>query len=103
MASLTVKLVALIGIFIALPVVLYGQFESADRQMRDLVTRAIRDRSGLIADALTPVLKSVDRDGQAALNEQLSKYASDGTVLKSRPLLLKATGVLAQALSFEVQ
>src|SRR5438445_8113446 len=57
-ASLTVKLVALVGIFVALPVVLYGQFESADRQMRELVTRAIRDRSGLIADALAPTLKS---------------------------------------------
>ena len=73
---------ALVGIFIALPVVLYGQFESADRQMRELVTRAIRDRSGLIADALAPALKSVDRDGQVVLNEQLAKYASDGTVLK---------------------
>lgn len=73
---------ALVGIFIALPVVLYGQFESADRQMRELVTRAVRDRSGLIAEALTPTLKSVDRDGQVALNEQLAKYASDGTVLK---------------------
>ncbi len=73
---------ALVGIFIALPVVLYGQFESADRQMRDLVTRAIRDRSGLIADALAPALKSVDRDGQVVLNEQLARYASDGTVLK---------------------
>src|SRR6202012_2011432 len=37
-ASLTVKLVGLVGIFIALPIVLYGQFEDADRQMRDLVT-----------------------------------------------------------------
>src|SRR5262245_39758244 len=55
-ASLTLKLVALIGIFIALPIVLYGQFESADRQMRDLVTRAIQDRSALIADALAPKL-----------------------------------------------
>ena len=61
-ASLTLKLVALIGIFVALPVVLYGQFESADRQMRDLVTRAIQDRSALIADALTPMLRNIDPD-----------------------------------------
>src|SRR5260370_31685424 len=50
-ASLTLKLVALIGIFAALPVVLYGQFESADRQMRGLVTPALHDRSALIGDA----------------------------------------------------
>src|SRR4029077_11453331 len=67
-ASLTLKLVALIGIFVALPVVLYGQFESADRQMRELVTRAIQDRSALIADALTPTLKNIDPKSQVALN-----------------------------------
>ncbi len=72
----------LVSIFIALPVVLYGQFESADRQMRELVTRAIRDRSTLIAEALAPRLGSLDRDGQATLSAELAKYTSDGTVLK---------------------
>ena len=81
-ASLTLKLVALIGIFVALPIVLYGQFESADRQMRDLVTRAIQDRSGLIAEALTPKLTTTDKNVRAALNEDLARYASDGTILK---------------------
>jgi two-component system sensor histidine kinase ChvG len=74
--------VALIGIFVALPVVLYGQFESADRQMRDLVTRALQDRSALIADALAPTLKSIDPKGQVTLNADLAKYSSDGTILK---------------------
>ena len=74
---------ALIGIFVALPVVLYGQFESADRQMRDLVTRALQDRSALIADALAPTLKNIDPNkGQVALNADLAKYSSDGTILK---------------------
>ncbi len=74
---------ALIGIFAALPVVLYGQFESADRQMRDLVTRALQDRSALIADALAPTLKNIDPSkGQVALNADLAKYSSDGTILK---------------------
>src|SRR5262245_17259977 len=81
-ASLTLKLVALVGIFVALPIVLYGQFESADRQMRELVTRAIQDRSSLIADAIAPSLKSMDPTSQVALNADLAKYASDGTILK---------------------
>ena len=72
----------LVGIFVALPVVLYWQFESADRQMRELVTRAIQDRSGLIADALRPVLKETDTTLPLALNHELAKYGSDGTVLK---------------------
>lgn len=72
----------LVGIFFALPVVLYWQFESADRQMRELVTRAIQDRSGLIADALRPVLKETDTTFPLALNHELAKYGSAGTVLK---------------------
>ena len=39
---------------------LYSQFESADRQMRDLVTRAIQDRSKLIGHALAPVLRNAE-------------------------------------------
>jgi two-component system sensor histidine kinase ChvG len=81
-ASLTLKLVCLVGIFIALPVVLYGQFEGADRQMRDLVTRAIQDRSKLIGHALAPVLRNIEPGVTSGLNEELEKYASDGTVLK---------------------
>jgi len=74
--------VALVSIFVALPVVLYFQFESVDRQTRALVTRAIQDRSSLIADALRPVLKEADTASPLALNDVLAKYGSDGTVLK---------------------
>jgi two-component system sensor histidine kinase ChvG len=82
--------VALVGIFFALPIVLYGQFESADRQMRYLVTRALQDRSALIADALTPTLKNIDPKSQVTLNAaDLTKYSSDGTVLK---LMLQPAG-----------
>jgi two-component system, OmpR family, sensor histidine kinase ChvG len=71
-----------VAIFVALPIVLYGQFEGADAQMRTLVTRAVQDRSALIADALTPVLRDVDTSSPMTLNRELSKYASSGTVLK---------------------
>ena len=88
-ASLTLKLAGLVGIFVALPVVLYGQFESADRQMRELVTRAIQDRSKLISHALTPVLRKAEPSTAATLNEELAKYTTDGTVLK---LMLQPAG-----------
>lgn len=81
-ASLTLKLVALIGLFVALPIVLYGQFESADSQMQTLVTRAIQDRSALISEALAPVLRDTDPAAPMNLNRELEKYASSGTVLK---------------------
>ena len=75
-------LVGLVGIFVALPVVLYGQFEDADHQMRDLVTRAIQDRSKLISHALAPVLLQAQASGDTSLNAQLARFASDGTVLR---------------------
>lgn len=62
--------------------VLYGQFEHADHQMRDLVTRAIQDRSKLISHALAPVLDKAQASADPALNAQLAKFTSDGTVLR---------------------
>lgn len=72
----------LVGIFVALPIVLYGQFESADRQMRNLVTRSIEDRSKLISYALGPALQQLDARNSGGLADELAKFASDGAVLK---------------------
>lgn len=69
---------------------LYGQFESADRQMRDLVTRAIQDRSKLISYAIAPTLERSGPPASDALNTELAKFSSDGTVL--RLMLQPATG-----------
>lgn len=72
----------LVGVFVALPIVLYSQFESADRQARDLVIRAIQDRSHLIASALAPALQDTEAGARSRLNEELGKYGSNGTILK---------------------
>ena len=72
----------LVGVFIALPIVLYSQFESADRQTRDLVIRAIQDRSHLIASALATALQDPEAETRSRLNEELGKYGSNGTILK---------------------
>lgn len=66
----------------ALPVILYGQFEAADRHMRDLVTRSVRERSALVAQAITPLLARSDPIADQTLASELVKYASDGTALK---------------------
>jgi two-component system sensor histidine kinase ChvG len=50
--------------------------------MRELVARAIQDRSRLIGHALAPVLDKAAPDHAASLNGELAKYASDGTILK---------------------
>lgn len=65
----------------ALPVILYGQFEAADRHMRDLVTRSVKERSALVAQAITPLLAHSDPADPGVANE-LAKYVTDGTALK---------------------
>lgn len=50
--------------------------------MRELVTRAIQDRSKLIGHALTPVLRGAEPGNSDNLNAELAKFSSDGTVLK---------------------
>jgi two-component system sensor histidine kinase ChvG len=89
-ASLTIKLVVLIGVFVALPIVLYGQFEMGDRKMRDLVARGIQQQSWLIAQALKPVLGDRTMPSQSVLDGELAKYAADGTTLD---LMFRPAGV----------
>lgn len=79
---MTIKLVALIAVFIALPIVLYGQFESADKQRRDLVSRGIQQRSWLIAQALTPILDRPDGPPHKSLNSELERFNDGRTLLK---------------------
>jgi two-component system sensor histidine kinase ChvG len=72
----------LVGIFIALPFVLYGQLESGDAKLRALVTRGIQQRNWLIAEALKPTLDQSGGAPDAAVKRQLAKYGEDGTILK---------------------
>lgn len=75
---------------------LYDRFEGADRQMRDLVVRAVQDRSKLIGYALTPVLRDAEPGAGASLSAELAKFSSDGTVLK---LMVQPAGPPGQSQS----
>lgn len=81
-ASLTLKLIGLVGVFVALPVVLYGQFESADAQRRELVARGIQHRTWLIAQAISPMLDQPDGPRHSALNSELQRYNDGRTILR---------------------
>jgi two-component system, OmpR family, sensor histidine kinase ChvG len=81
-ASLTAKLIILVGIFIALPILVYGQFEQADAKLRELVTRSIQHRNWLIAQALKPILDQPGGLPSGQLSQALTKYGDDGTNLQ---------------------
>lgn len=79
--SLTAKLVVIVAIFVVVPIVLYGEFETADSEMRDLVITAIRHQNHIIAAALQPIL---DQPGKMPndLSAVLAHYGGDRTMLK---------------------
>lgn len=66
----------------ALPAVLYGQFEHADRQSRALVAESLRRDGWLIAQALATKLEQQDHLSPAALNDMLARFTGNGTLLK---------------------
>jgi len=71
----------LVGIFIALPFLVYFQFESGDLKLRALVNRGIAQRNWLIASALKPVLDQPGGLPNPALKSELARYGRDGTRL----------------------
>jgi two-component system sensor histidine kinase ChvG len=73
---------ALVGIFIALPFVIYWQLEEVDHKMRDLVTHSIEQQNRLIAQALTPALNALKAIPGDSFNPLLGHYAADGTLLR---------------------
>lgn len=75
-------LIVLVGIFVALPIVLYGQFEEADRHSHELVTESLRKQGWLVAQALATQLADRRSLSPAELNAALGKFAGNGTVLK---------------------
>ncbi|MTK64432.1 MAG: HAMP domain-containing histidine kinase [Methanobacterium sp.] len=82
LSSLVLKLILLIGIFVALPVILYGQFEKADRQTRNLVAENLHHHSWLIAQALMSTLDHAETLSASELNAMLEKFSEDGTILR---------------------
>jgi two-component system sensor histidine kinase ChvG len=80
--SLTLRLAALILIFVAVPVFLYGQFEQADEHSREFVARSIRYGSWMIGQALLPVLDRPEGRPKLPLDSELARFAGDGTILK---------------------
>lgn len=79
--SLTLRLAVLVTIFIALPIILYGQFEFADRQARALISNSIQYSNRLIAKALFPILDQTAAPSPK-LDDALAKFNQDGTVLE---------------------
>jgi len=74
---------ALLGaIFLVVPVLLYAQFLSADRDKRALVTASVREQGHTVAAALTPVLTQPGPANLPAIGRELTRFANPLTTIK---------------------
>ncbi len=80
--SLTLRLVALVFVFGAVPVALYDQFRLADAEKQKLLLDTVRDKGLLISRAMEPILARADSIPYFRLGEELARYASGPVSLK---------------------
>ncbi|WP_455174449.1 sensor histidine kinase [Azospirillum largimobile] len=80
--SMASRLVLLTVVFVAVPVLLYDQFQRADEASQQLLLKSAQRQGELIARALEPELLGVDRTALPSLSSALARYGDDRTRLK---------------------
>ncbi|BAI73763.1 two-component sensor histidine kinase (plasmid) [Azospirillum sp. B510] len=80
--SMASRLLLLTLVFIAVPVLLYDQFQRADEASQQLLLKSAQRQGELIARALEPELLGVDRTALPNLSSALARYGDDRTRLK---------------------
>jgi two-component system, OmpR family, sensor histidine kinase ChvG len=80
--SLIVRLVILLLIFAAVPIILYEQFRAADEERQELVLATIREKGIVVSRALASVLARADSIPYFRLGEELAHYQTETVSLK---------------------
>src|SRR5438094_1831163 len=80
--SLTAKTVLLAVIFVLVPVFLYMEFRSADRDSQELLLRSVRDEGRVISQSLLPLLEAANGAALPELSRHLARFAGEVTTIK---------------------
>ena len=80
--SLGSKLVLLMIVFLAVPVILYNEFRQADEEQQTLLMESVREQGRLIAQSLRPLLERQGPSPLLNLNEEVSRFAAPQTGVK---------------------
>lgn len=81
-ASLRVNLILLLIVFLAVPAALYRQFEASDRETRQLLLNAVRDKGLTVARALEPLVANADRIPHVQLGQELARFGTSEVQLR---------------------
>ena len=80
--SLISKLVLLLIVFLTVPIILYGQFLSADQEQRALLLESVREQGRLMAESLRPILERTDSSPLLVLSQEVKRLAAPNTGIK---------------------
>src|SRR5690606_34949584 len=76
------KLALLLLIFVAVPIILYSEFRSADEEKQRLLLQSTQEQGRLIAGTLKPLLKGFDPGTVQQLGDVLGQISSTDTNIK---------------------
>jgi len=82
MRSLISKLILLLVVFCAVPIMLYGEFKQADEEKQNLLLEAVREQGRLIAETLRPLLMREDPSPLLDVQAVVSRLATPHTGVK---------------------
>src|SRR5439155_6359248 len=80
--SLTAKTLLLAVIFVLVPVFLYMEFRSADRDSRELLLRSVPDEGRVISQPLLPLLEAGAGAALPELSRHPARFAGEVTTIK---------------------
>ncbi len=80
--SLTTKAAVLALIFLAVPIIVYDQFQAADEARQTILLRSVREQGHVITQALAPLLSNADRPALPQLGREVARFADDLTAVK---------------------
>ncbi|HUN51096.1 MAG TPA: HAMP domain-containing sensor histidine kinase [Candidatus Sulfotelmatobacter sp.] len=87
--SLAAKLIFLVAVFAAVPVIVYQNFEAADHDKQTLLLKSVQDQGRLVAAGLQPLLANFSGSTLPTLRQALLQLAGDQQRIR---LLFRPTG-----------
>ncbi|HLI12292.1 MAG TPA: HAMP domain-containing sensor histidine kinase [Alphaproteobacteria bacterium] len=80
--SFAIKLVVLFAIFLAVPILIYNQFEAADAEKNQLLLDSVEAQGKLIAETLRPLVEKVDGSTMIAIAQTVARLGVAGSNIK---------------------
>ncbi len=80
--SLISKILLLLVVFIAVPVILYNEFRRADQEKQVLLSESLQEQGRLMAESLRPLLQREGGSPLLALPKEVERLTAPGTGVK---------------------